>query len=53
MILAHNHPTENPKPSKNIIDRLIEACNTFDVAVNDHLIIEKNSYTSIAKSGLL
>ena len=36
VIFIDNHPSGNPKPSKddkNITDRQIKACNTFNVAV--------------------
>ncbi len=56
VIFVHNHPSGNPKPSKDdkvITDKLIKACKTIDVSVHDHLIIAGNSYTSFAESGLM
>lgn len=56
VILAHNHPSGNPNPSKDdtmITDKIKNACATIDVAVHDHLIIAGNSYTSLADKGLM
>ncbi len=49
VILAHNHPSGDPTPSKEDIDitrRLIEAARIIGIRVTDHLIIGKPSGTS-------
>ena len=55
IILVHNHPSGNPKPSNSDIDlttRIINACNTISVSVHDHVIIGGNEYYSF-KSNML
>ena len=49
VILAHNHPSGDPTPSKEDIDitrRLIEAARILGIRVLDHLIVGKPSPTS-------
>ena len=51
IILAHNHPSENLKPSKSDIHltkKLKEGAKFLDIALLDHLIISKNSYYSFS-----
>ena len=45
VIFVHNHPSGNPKPSKddqNLTQKLKAACATIDVQLHDHLIIAGN-----------
>ena len=56
IIIAHNHPSGNPNPSKediNITNKLIEACKTIDVTIHDHIIIAGHNITSFADKGLM
>lgn len=56
VILAHNHPSGNIKPSEpdiKITNKIKEALNLFDVKVLDHLIITENEYFSFANEGKL
>lgn len=57
VILAHNHPSGNLKPSqsdKNITEQLIRAGKILDVIVLDHLIITpEGNYFSFADNGLM
>lgn len=56
IILAHNHPSGTPTPSeadKRITKRLIEALNTVDIRVLDHLIVGGTEILSFAELGLL
>lgn len=56
IILAHNHPSNNLKPSGNDISltkKLKEAGNLLDVQVLDHLIIGNDSYYSFADEGMM
>ncbi|MFT5383884.1 MAG: DNA repair protein RadC [Saprospiraceae bacterium] len=56
IILAHNHPSGNLKPSQADIDitkKLKKAGETLDINVLDHLIIAGQSYYSFADDGLL
>ncbi|MGY5351544.1 JAB domain-containing protein [Wenyingzhuangia sp. IMCC45533] len=55
IILAHNHPSGNLKPSKvdiNITEKLAEASKLFDIKLLDHLIISKRAYYSLEAEGL-
>lgn len=56
VIVAHNHPSGNLKPSKEDIDitqKIKEAGNTLTIQLLDHLIITQNSYFSFSDEGLL
>lgn len=56
VILVHNHPSGNLKPSKadkDITDRLFQVGKIVDCPVLDHLIISTESYNSFANTGLL
>lgn len=56
LILAHNHPSGNPEPSRDdimITDKIKNASTLFDIAVHDHIIIAGNQYTSFADRGLI
>lgn len=56
IILSHNHPSGNLKPSKNDIQvthKLKEGGKHFDIVVYDHIIIAGRSYFSFADEGLL
>ncbi len=55
-VIAHNHPSANPNPSKDdisITKKLKDACATIDVIIHDHLIIAGTTYTSFADRGLI
>jgi len=56
IICAHNHPSGDPKPSKEDRDFTRELCqagNIMQVKILDHLIIGDNQYHSFADSGEL
>ena len=56
IILCHNHPSGNLKPSKAdliLTKKLVEGGKNLDIAVLDHLIIGNNSYFSFADQGLI
>ncbi|MCA6067096.1 JAB domain-containing protein [Chryseobacterium sp. RG1] len=56
IILIHNHPSTNLKPSKadmDITSKLKTACEFLEIKLLDHLIINKESYYSFADEGLL
>ncbi len=55
MVLAHNHPSGNPSPSKEDIaltNKMIEACKVFDIQVIDHVIICSNDFYSFADNNM-
>ncbi len=56
IIVAHNHPSGNLKPSKEDIDitqKIKEAGKILNIQLLDHLIITQNSYFSFSDNGLL
>ena len=58
IILVHNHPSGNPKPSEKdikITNRLIQASEIIGVKILDHVIIgdDKDNWTSFAEQGLI
>ncbi len=56
LIFVHNHPSGDPTPSRHdlsITKKLIAACEPFDVAVHDHIIIARGGYLSMRSQGLL
>ncbi|MDQ0066775.1 JAB domain-containing protein [Chryseobacterium lathyri] len=56
IILIHNHPSTNLRPSKadmDITSKLKTACEFLEIKLLDHLIINKESYYSFADEGLL
>ncbi len=51
IILAHNHPSDNLRPSiedDRLTKRIKDAAQMFDIKVLDHLIITSNGYYSYA-----
>lgn len=56
MILAHNHPSGNLKPSANDIEltiKLKQAASYSDLKIIDHLIVGNGNYFSFADEGTL
>lgn len=56
VILAHNHPSGNLKPSQADLDltkKLRNAGNMLDIAIPDHLIFTDAHYLSFADEGLM
>ncbi|MCH2023245.1 MAG: DNA repair protein RadC [Saprospiraceae bacterium] len=56
IVLGHNHPSDNLKPSKadiNITKKIQSAGKNLDIAVLDHIIVTSNGYTSLADEGLM
>lgn len=56
IILAHNHPSGNCKPSQddiNLTKRLSQAGLVLDIRIVDHLIITNESYFSFGDEGLI
>ncbi len=56
IILCHNHPSGNIKPSEadiHITKKMQQTTDCFDCAVLDHIIIAGKSYYSFADEGLL
>lgn len=57
MILAHNHPSNNLRPSQadiKVTKKIKEAAKLFDIAVLDHIIMTPDEgYYSFADEGIL
>lgn len=56
IILAHNHPSGNIKPSQNdiqVTNKIKEAAKLIDISVLDHIIIGNNNYFSFADEGII
>ena len=56
IILVHNHPSGNLKPSKADLDitkKLKNSCDLLDISLLDHLIITKDNYFSFADERLI
>ena len=54
IILAHNHPSGDPKPSKDdlaITKRLTETGKILGIEVIDHIIVTGNDFTSLRNRG--
>ncbi|MFQ5800798.1 MAG: DNA repair protein RadC [Candidatus Hydrothermarchaeales archaeon] len=56
VILAHNHPSGDPSPSRHDIEltkRLIESGNIMGIEVLDHIIVGDGSFVSLKERGLM
>lgn len=56
IILAHNHPSGDPTPSKEdhmVTRRMVEAGKTIGIEVLDHLVLGKGHYISFRERRLL
>ncbi len=56
MILAHNHPSGNPRPSADDIRQTRELCiaaSHLNIVVHDHIIISSSNHFSMRAEGFL
>jgi len=56
IILAHNHPSGNLKPSQadiNMTDKIKNAGKILDIELLDHIIITSENYYSFSDEGLI
>lgn len=56
IILVHNHPSGDPKPSMADIDltkQIIAAAAPFEIMIHDHLIVSRNGTQSFKNLGLI
>ncbi len=56
VILAHNHPSGNLKPSREdelITEKIKKALALVDSSLFDHVILTRDGYTSMADEGLI
>jgi DNA repair protein RadC len=56
LILVHNHPSGDPKPSRADIEitrEIIDVLQPFDLSVHAHLIVGTSGVVSFRSSGLI
>ena len=56
LILVHNHPSGDPKPSRDDIEMTREvkaAAGTLGIAIHDHLVVGRKGHASFRSLGLL
>ncbi len=56
MILAHNHPSGDPRPSPDdirVTRKLRDAARSMNIALLDHLIVAPSSWVSLRAEGLI
>ena len=56
VILAHNHPSGNPEPSRDDLEinrRLVEAGKILGIEVIDHIIVTRTGYLSFKEKNLI
>ena len=56
MILAHNHPSGNLKPSqpdRDLTKKISQGCKLLDIVLLDHVILTAEGYFSFADEGIL
>ena len=56
VILAHNHPSGDPKPSADdaaMTAKIVAACAAVEVAVHDHLVVARSGAASLRTLGLM
>lgn len=56
IILAHNHPSGNTKPSqadKNLTERIEKSGKLMGITVEDHIILTADSYASFREDGIM
>ncbi|MEA3043144.1 MAG: repair protein RadC [Sphingomonadales bacterium] len=56
LILVHNHPSGDPKPSRRDVEatlRLVEAGRSLDIVVHDHIIVARSGWSSFRALGLM
>lgn len=55
-VILHNHPSGNPRPSREDIDatqRLLQASEIVGISLSDHIIIGDNQYVSLRERGMI
>ena len=56
LIIAHNHPSGNLKPSigdDNLTSNLVQACKVMEICILDHIILTNDGYFSYSEQGKL
>jgi DNA repair protein RadC len=56
LILVHNHPSGDPRPSQADIDMtrmIMQAAQPFSITIHDHIIVSRNGTLSMKSEGLM
>ena len=56
LILVHNHPSGDPRPSKGDIQatrRIADAARALEILVHDHIIVARSGWSSFRELGLI
>jgi DNA repair protein RadC len=56
LILVHNHPSGDPKPSQSDVEAtraIMKAAEPFSIVIHDHVIVSRNGYSSFKNMGLV
>ena len=56
VILTHNHPSGDPRPSKadiSVTRHLVNVLRALNIALVDHLTLARNTFTSFRQEGIL
>jgi DNA repair protein RadC len=56
LILAHNHPSGDPRPSEEdirVTRLVVAAAAAFDIRLHDHVIVARSGWTSLRAAGYL
>ncbi len=56
LILAHNHPSGDPTPSRadiEMTEAIMEAGKPFSIVIHDHIIVSRNGTNSMRNMGLI
>jgi len=56
VILVHNHPSGDPTPSRDDIRltrQLVECAKMLDLRINDHVVIGRGRFVSLAERGVI
>jgi len=56
LILVHNHPSGNLKPSDadiKLTQKIKDGAKLLEIEIHDHLIISENGYYSMADDGMI
>lgn len=56
LILVHNHPSGDPRPSEADVDMtraIVRAAEPFNIVIHDHIVVSRNGYSSFKNMGLI
>lgn len=56
LILVHNHPSGDPRPSQADVDmtrQIMKAAEPFSIIIHDHIVVSRNGHSSFKSLGLI